>query len=658
MSATWIWYPGDYEIYLGNRIMERREQQGKMIASAWRVDMPYPSVFYKHMHTSTEEESIEVYALGEVTVRAEGDHYIDPVGHTYLLPPGEYEINITVYNPGGLPALFVDGAYPSGKGWKVSAGWFGYENKEAAFSDFNEKDEPPLSCRFSYQTEYPVCEEAIDGGVLYDFGRETFGYLTIGSTSFEGNVKVYYGESREEALDREFCETSDVIPCGKEVSICPASRAMRYAAVMWNGKERGEVSLKAELLPVSFRGDFSCENEEINAIYKVAYRTLHLCTRETFLDGIKRDRWYWSGDATQSYLMNFYSFFDTAVNERTMWAIRGKDPMEAHLNLILDYSFYWVISLYDHYLYTGDAAFLQRIFPRAETLMAFCETKCDADGFAVGKESDWVFLDWADMDMSGEVAAEQILFWKSYTVMSELSRVLFGEDEKGYGKKAEVLKEKIMNRFWDEKRGVFIHSVKDGKPTEKLTRYAGIFALLYGFCEGEMQEKIVSNMLLSESIMKIKTPYMRFYELSALLLSGKGETVLSGISDYWGGMLRLGATSFWEEYDPTATDHLSMYGRPYSKSLCHAWGAGPLYLFGRYFLGVYPTAPGYKTYEVAPNGWGLSEFCGTVPTPSGDIKVKVSGEKVEVLSQSDGVGTLLWHGKRYSIEKGKNMEIL
>jgi hypothetical protein len=29
-----------------------------------------------------------------------------------------------------------------------------------------------------------------------------------------------------------------------------------------------------------------------------------------------------------------------------------------------------------------------------------------------------------------------------------------------------------------------------------------------------------------------------------------------------------------------------MYGRPFGKSLCHAWGASPIYLLGKYYLGV------------------------------------------------------------------------
>ena len=49
------------------------------------------------------------------------------------------------------------------------------------------------------------------------------------------------------------------------------------------------------------KGSFTCNDEEINKIYDVAKYTLHLNTREFFIDGIKRDRWVWSGDAYQSY---------------------------------------------------------------------------------------------------------------------------------------------------------------------------------------------------------------------------------------------------------------------------------------------------------------------------------------------------------------------
>jgi hypothetical protein len=65
-----------------------------------------------------------------------------------------------------------------------------------------------------------------------------------------------------------------------------------------------------EYADVKQRGTFTCSDDQINKIYETSKYTLELNTREFFIDGIKRDRWVWSGDAYQSYLMNYYAYFD------------------------------------------------------------------------------------------------------------------------------------------------------------------------------------------------------------------------------------------------------------------------------------------------------------------------------------------------------------
>lgn len=57
---------------------------------------------------------------------------------------------------------------------------------------------------------------------------------------------------------------------------------------------------------------------------------------------------------------------------------------------------------------------------------------------------------------------------------------------------------------------------------------------------------------------------------------GYYEEILRQIKDYWGGMLKKGAVTFWEEYDPNAPqeEQYDMYGDKFGKSLCHAWAAG------------------------------------------------------------------------------------
>ena len=87
-----------------------------------------------------------------------------------------------------------------------------------------------------------------------------------------------------------------------------------------------------------------------------------------------------------------------------------------------------------------------------------------------------------------------------------------------------------------------------------------------------------------------------------------------------------------------------MYGRPFGKSLCHAWGASPIYLLGKYYLGVKPTSAGYATYSVQPVLGGLKWMQGSVPTPSGNIEIYVSTSQMKIKGAA-GTGMLTFKSK-------------
>jgi len=165
--------------------------------------------------------------------------------------------------------------------------------------------------------------------------------------------------------------------------------------------------------------------------------------------------------------------------------------------------------------------------------------------------------------------------------------------------------------------------------------------------------------MFNDAVMKIQTPYMRFYEMEALCRLGLRRKVLDEVRAYWGGMLDEGATSFWELYNPDEKDDAkyAMYKRPFGKSLCHAWGASPIYLFGRYVLGVEPTKPGYAEYLVAPDLGGLDWAEGTVPTPNGPISVSIRDGVATVKGPAKGVGTLSWHGKKAVVPPGETTRL-
>lgn len=77
--------------------------------------------------------------------------------------------------------------------------------------------------------------------------------------------------------------------------------------------------------------------------------------------------------------------------------------------------------------------------------------------------------------------------------------------------------------------------------------------------------------------------FKKIYELSAaetVKIEAEGSfNVMDETINYWGAMIKEGATTFWERYDPEekGAEKYAMYGRKYGKSLCHAW-ARPLFI--------------------------------------------------------------------------------
>ncbi len=698
-KATWMWYPGDLEVWLGNRFNNRRTERGAMFPPFWKQDSHYPTVEFSTKVKLDRKETVTIAAEGEYNLMLDGKLQFGMPGK-FTVPAGEHSLNIKIHNQLTPPSLFVKGrTIRSGGTWLAT-----YEDKiwidengtahgsgiyvPAATWNFNDINTPPSAYRLERTEMQPVDEEpAGRNRWLFDFGLETFGYLRLKGVKGKGMINIYYGESREEALDTEHCETLDRLDmrhneyADEEIEVVlDDSKAFRYVMVETKGMITfADATMDYEYAKFthSKTGSFKCDNSELNRIWETAAYTMDLTTREFFMDGIKRDRWTWSGDAIQSYLMNYYLRFDSDCVKRTIRQLRGKDPVTAHINTIMDYTFYWFKSVLDYYLYTGDIRFVREIYPRMQTMMRYVEGRLNEEGMAEGKADDWIFVDWVDFPMHkrGILCFEQILLCKALQTMVTCAAVLrdnpvenppqgsitaeeYSADAERYGKLADALKAKLKPTFWDDSRKAFMHAIEDGEMNRQITAFPNIFAIIYDMTSGEEKEEITNSVLLNPGIEPITTPYMRFYELEALCQMGQQEKVLRETIDYWGGMLREGATSFWEKYNTTdeGAQHLAMYGRPYGKSLCHAWGASPVYILGKYFLGVKPTKPGYEEYEVRPVPGGLKWMQGSVPTPFGEVRVKVKGNKVTVKSDG-GKGTLFFGGKTYDIPAGQTVEI-
>ena len=648
MKGYWIWNYGDYEIFHSNRVNARRQEFGVDYPTFWKYyDVDRNVKFYTEIETETDG-NIKLFVNGKGYILVDGQRYGSET--VIFLKKGKHTLQISVVNLTGLPAAYIESDVCS-----TNNEWYTLENgakKQVGFDihyDCQEKN--PESFPFAYEEKYPVSVQKYNDGVLYDFGKELFGFLYVSDVKASESIHVSYGESLEEAVDVENSILFEDVSGENRYKL--RQRAFRY--IYLTGAENANIHAELEYLPIEYKGSFRCDDEDVNKIWDVCAYTLHLNMREVLTEAIKRDRWLWGGDAYQAFKFNNYLFFDKEIVRRSTIALRGKEPFNEHINTITDYSLYWVIGLHEYYVTYGDIEFIKNIYDKAVSLMEFCEAREDDKGFIVKKNNDWIFVDWSDIDKDGAVCAEQMLYIAANKAMAALTR-LVGADPSSYEEKYSRLIETTNKFFWKEEKGAYIDCYESGK--NHISRHANVFAILYDVANEEQKAKIIENVLENDKITKITTPYFEGFELDVMGKIGHFDFIENVIKTYWKGMLDLGATTVWEEYNPnlSGAQHYEMYGNKYGKSLCHAWGASPIYLLGKYYLGVTPTSSGYETFEVKPYLGGFKFIDGVVPIKDGSVRVKLSKDKLSVVATKNG-GTLIWAGKSYVLEANKELNM-
>ena len=132
-----------------------------------------------------------------------------------------------------------------------------------------------------------------------------------------------------------------------------------------------------------------------------------------------------------------------------------------------------------------------------------------------------------------------------------------------------------------------------------------------------------------------------YYVLEAMSAAGENGRALDTVRDYWGGMLDMGATSFWEDFNLSWTNNVTrldempvlgkkdLHGdfgefcyRGFRHSLCHGWSAGPAAWCIAHVLGLEATGVGGRTVRVKPFLGDLEWAEGALPTAQGVVRVR------------------------------------
>ena len=469
---------------------------------------------------------------------------------------------------------------------------------------------------------------------LYDFEKELLAYIVIRSKS---KPVINIGESVKEALDtsnQQKEQSLELVPLSSGIWRTKSPLAFRYLFV--EDKQIEDITCDAIFYPSSYKGAFACSDSTLTQIWMSSAYTLRMCMHDFILDGIKRDRLPWTGDLALSLLANAYSFSDPELVRRSLVALGRAGINEKDINGIIDYSLWWIIAQDQYQLYYDDPLHLKHEWSRIKETLSTLSSRCDSKGFLIPTADTWLFSDWVDQD---KWTALQILWWWAQECGGRLARRVGDyETAKYWTSSSNALKINLKKVVWDDTKQIWL-SKNDS--TSEIARHPNFLAIVSGLTPLN-QSAGIKTLLENEDIKPVGTPYMAGFEVMALAQLNNTDYMLNHVNNYWGGMLKKGATTFWEAYNPKETyeEQYSFYGRPYAKSLCHAWSSGPAAFLPSELFGLKPLEDGWKRFILNPKLGYLEWASVCVPTKYGNILVDIDKDNVQI-SIPEGT-TLEW----------------
>ena len=489
----------------------------------------------------------------------------------------------------------------------------------------------------STATEHP--------SILLDFGRELHGGLQI-VTGMPANhdpirIRVRYGESASEAM----CEIDGKNGATNDHAIRDFETTLPWLGVReWGNSgfrfvridlldDNRELHLKeiraiSIMRDIPYRGSFECSDERLNEIWQTGARTVHLNMQEYLWDGIKRDRLVWMGDMHPEVMTVSSVFGYNKVVPKSLELLKSVTPLPNWMNTMYTYSLWWIIVQRDWYHFHGDEQYLEN---QREYLVGLLDIllnkRVSEDGF---ETSGGGFLDWpSNANKPAMRAGTQALMMMAIKAGAELCSQL-GEEAmatrcRDRYARMEQAAPTVVEQYFSEAE----------HPTAPGSKQAAALMALAGIVDAEKANEV----LTVEGARGFSTFY-GYYMLEAMAKAGNYEGAMQVIRDFWGGMLDMGATSFWEDFNidwlPNAApiDELVPEGKKdihgdfgaycyegFRHSLCHGWASGPTTWLIRHTLGVEVVEAACKVVKITPHLGDLEWAKGSFPTPYGDITI-------------------------------------
>ena len=472
---------------------------------------------------------------------------------------------------------------------------------------------------------------ATNGWMVLDYGRELHGNLVLGCGAKSGHdakVHVRFGESKSEALaslgERGACNDhairDDVISLPWYGKREIGSTGFRFVYLANAGREplqiefANAVSIMRDMKRI---GSFRCSDERVNRIFDTAVRTAHLCCQDYFWDGIKRDRLVWIGDFHPE-LATIGAVFggDAVLRDSLQYAIKTT-PLDGWMNTMPTYTCWFMRDVFGYYMISDDDVFCRENLPYLKATAKKLAEQVGPDGEYL---LPGTFLDWPTKhDPEAEKAGARALLAITLDECAYLMEV-FHERIVAAECRAAAARLRVIS------------TDPHGRKTSAALLALGRFA----------EPKRMFDEYLGKNGCDGVSTFYGYYVLEAMSAAGENRRALDTVRDYWGGMLDMGATSFWEDFNLAWTnnafriDQMPVKGKKdihgdygdfcyvgFRHSLCHGWSSGPAAWLINHVLGLRIVEPGGSVVECSPDLAGLEWAEGSIVTRFGPVHVSV-----------------------------------
>ncbi|HEX4006705.1 MAG TPA: hypothetical protein VHX60_11060 [Acidobacteriaceae bacterium] len=326
-------------------------------------------------------------------------------------------------------------------------------------------------------------------------------------------------------------------------------------------------------------------SDSLRAIDQVSLATLRDCMQTTFEDGPRRDQRLWIGDMRLQALANYKTFRNLPLVKRCLYLFAAFPRADGLLHacvfekphplpagdVILDYAALYVAALYDYVQASGDLACGHELWPTAQRQLEIIGACVNSDGLFVDPHNVWIFIDWAQ-NLERTASMHGVLLY-SYRQAAALAALLgHAADADRYTQIAAHMKVAAQQNFFDPARQLYVSG-----PDRQVSLATQAWLILAGVPAPQAGAAALRNALADPQAVLPACPYLDHHVVSAMLACGMHTEALALIDQYWGGMLRDGADTFWEVYNPS--DSLaSPYNDVHINSFCHAWSCTPAWL--------------------------------------------------------------------------------